>query len=73
MYVNPKLYKINENSPYVYLAHILAFFLFLIRKCKEHYRNTLTFIKIQVGLYKIECPPIDPIEEYIKQKKSKTI
>ena len=57
----------------MYLAHILAFFLFLIRKCKEHYRNTLTFIKIQVGLYKIECPPIDPIEEYIKQKKNKLL
>ena len=73
MYVNPKLYKINENSTYVYLAHILAFFFFLIRKSKEHYRNALTFIKIQVGLHKIECPPIDPIEEYIKQKKNKLL
>jgi hypothetical protein len=73
MYVNPKLYKINENSPYVYLAHILAFFFFLIRKSKEHYRNTLTFIKIQIGLQQIEYPVKDPIEEYIKQKKNKLL
>jgi len=73
MYVNPKLYKINENSPYVYLAHILAFFFFLIRKSKEHYWNTITFIKIQIGLQQIEYPPKDPIEEYIKQKKNKLL
>lgn len=73
MYVNPKLYKINENSPYVYLAHILAFFFFLIRKSKEHYRNTLTFIKIQIGLQKIEYPPKDPVEEYIKKNKNKLL
>lgn len=73
MYVNPKLYKINENSPYVYLAHILAFFFFLIRKSKEHYRNILTFIKIQIGLQQIEYQVKDPIEEYIKQKKNKLL
>ena len=73
MYVNPKLYKINDNSPYVYLAHILAFFFFLIRKCKEHYKNTLTFVRVQIGLQKIEVPPKDPIEEYIKQKKSRLL
>jgi hypothetical protein len=73
MHVNSKLYKINENSPYVYLAHILAFFFFLIRKSKEHYRNTLIFIKIQLGLHKIEYPPIDPIEEYIKKNKNKLL
>jgi len=73
MYVNPRLYKINDNSIYVYLAHILAFFFFLIRKCKENYAKSLTFIKGQLGLQTIEFKVNDPIEEYIKKQKERLL
>jgi hypothetical protein len=73
MYVNPRLYKINDNSIYVYLAHILAFFFFLIRKCKENYAKSLTFIKGQLGLQTIEFEVNDPIEEYIKKQKERLL
>jgi len=73
MYVNPKLYKINDNSIYVYLAHILAFFFFLIRKWKENYAKSLTFIKGQLGLQTIEFEVKDPIEEYIKKQKERLL
>jgi hypothetical protein len=73
MYVNPRLYKINENSVHFYLAYILAFFLGLMRKCREQYAAALTCVKVIVGLQKIEAPPKDPTEEYIKQKKNKLL